>query len=219
MKTKSKIFCIGLNKTGTSSLDEAFKILGFKSVHFNCNKGNIKNIIEKNYKNGDTLLLGIEDYDAYSDWNNPNTCYLYKEFDKVYPNSKFILNTRNFEDWLLSREKHLKKKPNLKELQKKHPDSAWYNIDKEAWTKEWQEVHEDIITYFKDRPEDLLIINVPSGEGWEKLCPFLGVPIPNQTFPQKNKTPNRIKIIIFNYKVKVRQLLINLNLKKQYPKQ
>ena len=57
MKTKEKIFCIGINKTGTTSLDEAFKILGFKSVHFNCNKGNIKNIILdiRNSKNPDRL--------------------------------------------------------------------------------------------------------------------------------------------------------------------
>jgi len=188
MKTKNKIFCIGLNKTGTSSLHEAFKILGFRSVHYDCNEGKIKDIISDNHKNKNNLLSGIEHYNAYSDWNHPSINHLYKEFDKQYPNSKFILNTRNLEDWLISREKHVKKKPNLKELQKKYPSSAWFNIDKKAWKKEWIELHKEIKDYFKDRPNDFLIIDVPKGEGWEKLCPFLEVPFPDQPFPHCNKS-------------------------------
>jgi hypothetical protein len=34
-----KIFCIGLNKTGTSSLHEAFQVLGINSVHYKDDKG------------------------------------------------------------------------------------------------------------------------------------------------------------------------------------
>jgi len=73
----------------------------------------------------------------------------------------------------------------------KHPNSTWYNIDKEAWKKEWQVLHKDVFSYFKGRPKDLLVIDIPAGDGWEKLCPFLGVPIPNQSFPKKNQTPNK----------------------------
>ena len=102
MKTKNKIFCIGLNKTGTTSLHKAFKIMGFKNAHFDCNEGNIKDIIANNHKNNDELLLGIEDYDIYSDWNHPHTNHLYKEFDRQYTDIKFILNTRNLEYWLVS---------------------------------------------------------------------------------------------------------------------
>ena len=46
----------------------------------------------------------------------------------------------------------------------------------------------DIKEYFKDRPGDLLVMNICEGEGWEKLCPFLGVPIPNEPFPNVNKS-------------------------------
>ena len=42
---------------------------------------------------------------------------------------------------------------------------------------------EDVKKYFKDRPEDLLIINIISDEGWEKLCPFLNKKIPKKLFP------------------------------------
>ena len=38
-------------------------------------------------------------------------------------------------------------------------------------------------------PEDrLLVIDIVGGDGWEQLCPFLGVPIPEEPFPHSNKT-------------------------------
>ena len=40
--------------------------------------------------------------------------------------------------------------------------------------------------YFKNRPNDLLVMNICSGEGWEVLCPFLNKPIPNVSFSKEN---------------------------------
>ena len=45
--------------------------------------------------------------------------------------------------------------------------------------------------HFKDRPEDLLIIDICSGEGFEKLAPFLDRPLPTQTFPHKGAVLSR----------------------------
>ena len=39
--------------------------------------------------------------------------------------------------------------------------------------------------YFKDRPEDLLIIDICSGEGFSKLADFLDRPVPAAPFPHK----------------------------------
>ena len=84
---KTKIFCVGLNKTGTSSLHEAFKILGLKSVHWKDNNGlNIKVKINENFLNGDNILNGIEKYNAFSDWDLGDSHQVFKEFDKQYPN-------------------------------------------------------------------------------------------------------------------------------------
>jgi len=41
---------------------------------------------------------------------------------------------------------------------------------------------------FKGRPGKLLILDVCGGEGYEKLCPFLGVPVASDPFPMKNKS-------------------------------
>lgn len=47
---KTKVFCVGLNKTGTSSLYVASKMLGLKSVHWKDDNGiNIKTRIEENF--------------------------------------------------------------------------------------------------------------------------------------------------------------------------
>ncbi len=210
MKRSSKIFCIGLNKTGTTSLHEAFKILGFRSVHFTCDKGNIKDIIKTNYEKGVDLLLSIDHFDAYSDWNHPSTNLLYKKLDQQYPNSKFILNIRNLEDWLLSREKHVKRIPNLKQKQKENPLHPWYNINKEAWRKEYESLHKDIHKYFETRKADLLVFDVTIGDAWEKLCPFLEVSIPKQAFPNRNKAPKRSYLRkIKNFLIIVRNQFIN----------
>jgi hypothetical protein len=40
--------------------------------------------------------------------------------------------------------------------------------------------------YFRDRPEDLLILDICGGDGWEKLCSFLGRSIPQARFPHAN---------------------------------
>ena len=49
----------------------------------------------------------------------------------------------------------------------------------EAYTRHKNQV----LDYFRNRTDDLLITNIVDGEGWEKLCPFLDVPIPNLQFP------------------------------------
>jgi len=40
--------------------------------------------------------------------------------------------------------------------------------------------------YFKGRPDDLLILDICGGDGWEKLCNFLSLPIPSVDFPFEN---------------------------------
>ncbi len=187
MEDNTKIFCIGLNKTGTVSLHEAFLVLGISSVHYISDKGeDIKEIIRSNHENNDKLLKGIEEYKAYSDWALPATNNLFKEFDKQYPGSKFILNTRDLEGWLNSREKHVNRIPNLKQLQKQHPDNPWYTIDKESWKIEYDEHHREVQQYFKGREKELLVFDLSKGDAWEKLCPFLDAEIPKQPFPKSN---------------------------------
>ena len=188
-----KIFCIGLNKTGTTSLHKAFEILGYKSVHYSCEVGNIQHIISNNFKNNRLLLEGLEHYDVILDWNDESILDLYKVFDQQYTNSKFILNTRDLDGWINSREKHVLNISDLENLQKKYPEHTWYNIDKEAWEKLYHQHHKSVKDYFKNRPNDILEFNLFDGDGWEKLCGFLKIDQPTVVFPFVNKRPSALK--------------------------
>jgi hypothetical protein len=46
--------------------------------------------------------------------------------------------------------------------------------------------HADVRRYFRGRPDDLLEMNILEGDGWEKLCPFLGIPVSSEPFPHLN---------------------------------
>ena len=140
-----KIFCVGLNKTGTSSLHDAFLMLNIESVHFKgAEERNIKDIIQSNYLAGDNILKGLEHYEAFSDWDlGPSTVDIVKEFDKQYPNSKFILNIRDLDGWLNSREKHVIRN---QERKRKNPDAdiQWLTIDREGWTKQFNNHYQQV---------------------------------------------------------------------------
>ncbi|MFW6002433.1 MAG: sulfotransferase [archaeon] len=109
-----KIFVIGFNKCGTTSLHYLFKHNNIKSKM--CG-GKDKNVIlsYKIYMNimfSRDPLYNLEQYDAFSDLIYLDN-YTYIEVNRLtpilynyYPNSYFILNTRNIDSWLKSRFKH-----------------------------------------------------------------------------------------------------------------
>ncbi|MBU3822735.1 sulfotransferase family protein [Flavobacteriaceae bacterium XHP0103] len=205
---KSKIFCIGLNKTGTSSLHKAFGVLGFSSVHHVGNEGSLHRIMIENKVNNRKLLSGIDHYDAYSDWVMTDTKYFFKILDKEYPGSKFIFNTRPIEDWISSREAHVKTIDNLEKLQKEQPGNTWYNLRKDLWRNEFLELEKEVVEYFKGREQDFLPFDVTKGDGWPALCGFLQVSIPNETFPHMNKKRTYLQRCI----KKIKSILKNANL-------
>src|SRR4030095_6669082 len=89
----SKIFGIGLSKTGTTSLANALQILGYKTRD---------NIGVTNYVAGDLSSIDLDlvgAFDALTDTPIPS---FYRELDKRFPGSKFILTVRARDEWLTS---------------------------------------------------------------------------------------------------------------------
>ncbi|MCA9487924.1 MAG: sulfotransferase family protein [Nanoarchaeota archaeon] len=182
-----KIFNIDFNKSGSSSLTKAMEILGFKSLHYK--KGNFRlyDIMVQNKKNQRDLLYEMEEYQFFSDFGGSN---FYKELDKQYPHSKFILTLRNLNDWINSREKHVKRNQ-LKSGYK----YDFLVIDKAKWAKKREKLMKEYLQYFEERPNDFLIIDICNGEGWEKLCSFLSRSFPKEEFPHLNKSFDQEKKI------------------------
>lgn len=67
--------------------------------------------------------------------------------------------------------------------------TKWLVEDPVAWTELWHAHRRRIEEDFDGRADDLLVIGVPAGEGWEKLAPFLDCPIPDVPFPRENQAP------------------------------
>lgn len=191
MNEKLRIFCIGPNKTGTSSLHLAFKMLGFKSLH---NPYLFNRRVLRAFSKRKKILYYLDKYNAFSDIFFPsgvnahpflsyrNIENFLKKIEEDYSNVKFILNIRNMDDWIRSREKHVKIN-----LHNKFYRGNWKSIDVEKWKDEMNMIQSKVKNYFIDKPDKLLIIDVCNNCDWEELCIFLNKPIPDKPFPHANK--------------------------------
>jgi hypothetical protein len=51
----------------------------------------------------------------------------------------------------------------------------------------FRKYNESVLEFFEDKEDQLLTMNIPEGDGYEKLCPFLGLDKINQKFPNKKE--------------------------------
>ena len=112
----------------------------------------------------------------------------YKYLDKKYPNSKFIFSVREIDGWLKSCEKffypgRFDSKPELMQLHRDLYNATEY--DREKFENAYNAHMSEVFSYFKGRENDLLVIDVCAGEGWNELCGFLKKPVPKDVFPWK----------------------------------
>ena len=155
-----KIFQIGFNKCGTRFLHQLFTDQGYKSIY--ADDGRLARRMFENFLNMDPLLKGYEHYDCFLCMENvamnlyPHLLF-YKLLDQQYPGSKFILNTRNVENWIKSR---LNQPGYL-------TDYMWSTgttktaVAVEKWRSLWKRHHEEVKAYFGKRIcKDLLIFHV-----------------------------------------------------------
>lgn len=205
MNSNNKIFCIGKNKTGTSSMGKALADLGFKVGNQQVAemllpayyKGNFNDIIK--YCNSATAFQDV-----------PFSCpEMYKHLDVAFPNSKFILLLRdspeqwyesmvNFYTFMFGRNNKLTN-DNLKNAV--YRTKTWvydhikyiYNtpdddlLNKEKLIEQYNKYNNDVIDYFKDKPDKLLIINLSQQDSYKQFCDFLGVVSENDKFPWLGK--------------------------------
>lgn len=178
-----KIFCIGFHKTGTTSLALALEMLGYQVTGPNGVRD--PNIAQNVYNLAESL---VKKYDAFQD--NPWPI-IYKYLDEKYPNSKFILTVRDSKSWIKSQVRHFDRKET--------PMRNWiYGVgcpkgNENIYLKRFERHNKEVIHYFRNRPNDLLVLDLAKGDGWEKLCSFLGAEIPNTPFPHANEAGDREK--------------------------
>lgn len=177
----AKVFCIGFHKTGTTSLAVALQALGYRVTGPNGVRD--PDIATHVHKMAYDL---VEQYDAFQD--NPWPI-IYKDLDRKYPGSKFVFTMRDTQAWINSQVKHFGTTET--------PMRRWiYGVgcpqgNEDIYTRVYDQHNRDVLAHFRDRPDDLLVLNLADGDGWEKLCPFLDRPVPDVPFPHANKATDR----------------------------
>jgi hypothetical protein len=178
-----KVFCIGLNKTGTTSIGDALKILGFN--RFGWRPAASAQLVNHWHEGRfEPFLSIIDNHDAFEDLPWP---LVFKEIEERYPNAKFILTVRSSESvWLKSIQKHL------------HRGSAWVGHfliygsydpvkDERLYIEKYRRHNEEVREYFASKPGKLIEMCFENGDDWDKLCGFLGISeIPPVGFPHSN---------------------------------
>lgn len=169
----TKIFGIGLPRTGTASLCEALRILGYSVRHY------------------PKYISRAANYDALVD---TPICNCFEQLDEEYPGSKFILTTRSLESWLKScknasaRFRWHNLRPDGRcgpEVYKSHMDLfGCTNYDETKFTDGYFKHADRVSKYFGSR--SYLVYEV--ADGWTPLCDFLEKPVPGEEFPHRNKS-------------------------------
>jgi len=169
----TKIFGVGLGRTGTTSLLEALKLLGILGIHhapylFPAMKQEVR------------TLDSVAEYDAFID--SPFS-FFYRDLDAAFPGSKFIYTRRPLESWLQSLEWLIGDSSTGL--------SRWFygtdRFDATCYRQRFLRHESEVLEYFRNRPSDLLVLDVFAGDGWDVLCPFLGKSEPQVAFPAANR--------------------------------
>jgi len=163
------VWDIGLPRTGTSTFCTALKLLGYRKVKHN------------------PRLEDLADLEAAAD---AGCVVYYKYLDYKYPDSRFVLCTRNLDEWLASAEFIYTKYPATDKdiaILRRMLIYETVTFDRAKFIDAYHRHHDDVRRYFRDRPHQLLEMDITAGEGWEVLCPFLQLPVPAVPFPHHNK--------------------------------
>ncbi len=179
---RNKVFCLGLPKTGTTSLSACFNQLGYKCSNYHTTPENF--VMNKDY---DSLFNYCRKFNFFKDfpWG-----VVFQILDEKYTDAKFILTERLNEDiWYKSMINHIdfKRYPHVKSGARfrKYFFGYEYPIeDEKSYKEKYLSQNAIIKKYFGDR---LLVLCFEKGHGWSELCQFLEISRLNRQFPHLNK--------------------------------
>ncbi|MBE9075756.1 glycosyltransferase [Romeria aff. gracilis LEGE 07310] len=162
-ESAGKVFGIGLDKTGMASLAQALSQLGYRTL--------------QSQNEADLVIC-----EAAAD---PSFATSFRALDWRYPGSKFILTVREMENWLTAWQQEAQAQKDVsRELKSlRRQTFGQWQFEPQVWQQVYQAHLSDVVGYFKGRERDLLVFQPWAGEGWNKLCPFLGKPLPARAFP------------------------------------
>jgi hypothetical protein len=164
---------IGLARTGNTSFCAALRSLGYDPVVQDPSFDALRSLPGGS---GNTVVLH------------------FKYLDYVFPGSKFVMTTRSLGDWLRSMARA--QESSARPIDGQHGRIArrmaiyeHVGYDGPTLSASFERQHADVRRYFAKRPQDLLELDATAGQGWESLCPFIGVAVPLHAYPRLNQSP------------------------------
>eukprot|EP00040_Diaphanoeca_grandis_P041703 m.263339 g.263339 ORF g.263339 m.263339 type:complete len:246 (+) comp50029_c0_seq1:149-886(+) len=205
-----EIIGAGLGRTGTSSLKAALEILGFPCYHMDeflqhpHHLGFWAEVSHQVNQVGEPELDFERVFSSYTAAIDAPTNCVYATLMKQYPQAKVILTHRDGGKWYDSAY------PTIYQQQYSFPLRVrliflpwWKRFDDTVTAMFWDKVMQGSVAKGRDAtakrvkawndeviatvpPERLLVFTVQ--DGWDPLCRFLNMPVPNVPFPRVNDT-------------------------------
>jgi len=175
-RPKAKIFGVGLNKTGTTTLGSCLRALGFDHL-------SVRRDLVKAWRAGDleTIFAEIDRHASFEDWPFP---LIYRELAERYPDAKFILTVRSTpEKWLESMKSHALRIEATGDLRRAIYGAAYPQNAPERYLAFYRKHNSEVLAFLGDRVRQLCW---ETGDGWPELCSILGVPAPDVPLPWEN---------------------------------
>ena len=177
-----KIVILSLGKSGTTSAANFFNQLNYKTIHFigevilDIHKRRRAMSFEEVIAEGEYLE---KEYDVFTDYPY---CMLYEYFDKKYPNTKFILITRDTSDWIKSVQNWIgywnpltvacwRKYLNKKQIVTLSHTGCLFDEDLEYL---YESHKKDVLEYFKNS-KNFIHLNLNDEEIGQKILEFLKI--------------------------------------------
>ncbi|OJD34205.1 nad dependent epimerase [Diplodia corticola] len=206
-----RVICVGMCRTGTLGLYWALNALGYRTYHsveaLKDGERGMK-LMRESYvaKYEEGKPYGRNEFDKwYGEFDavcDVPAAWFVDELYAAYPDAKFILTDRDPDSWLRSMHNTAfacVKSPMIRVL-------GWldWKLMKPFWdisvnlTNHWcgqpddsksRRLYCEHVEHVKATipPEQLLYLRLEDGITWEKICPFLGLPIPDKPMPDGAK--------------------------------
>ncbi|HWF77491.1 MAG TPA: sulfotransferase [Caulobacteraceae bacterium] len=189
-----KIVGSGLGRTGTKSMQTALAMLGFGPCH---------HMVEV-FMHPESMALWVDAAEGRPNWDEifkdyqsavdyPTAAY-WKQIADHYPDAKVLHTVRDPDKWFESTQATIfaQASPAVGGAGGDDLRTRFFNgfmgpirehLADRAWMTDYFRRHTEEVKAAVP-PERLLVYEV--GEGWPRLCEFLGVPVPAEPYPSEN---------------------------------
>ncbi|MCX6970134.1 MAG: hypothetical protein NTV93_08275 [Verrucomicrobia bacterium] len=202
-RPREKVFCIGANKTGTTSVAALFESLGYKLAPQIPAERMIFDWAQRDFRK---LIRFCRKYDAFQDIPF-SLDFTFQAMDNAFPSAKFILTIRESpEEWFDSYVRFTRKLlAGRSEKSRQNLATINYNFDgfflkahdliygeqtapfdRDVYIRSYQTHNEQVISYFAHRRKKLLVLSLTDPGASRLLADFLNRDIGEISIPHLN---------------------------------